>query len=405
MQRRRFIRLAGSALGLAACRRDSTAQTGAPPDPTPAATAGHADPPLRAEPILLGGQAQKLLILGGTGFLGPHLVDAARARGHTVTLFNRGKTRPELFPDVEKLRGDRDGDLRALRGRTWDSVIDTSGYVPRVVRASAELLAPRIRQYVFISTISVYADTSEIGIHEASPVAVAPDPNTEDVPQFYGALKALCERTVEDVLPGRATSIRPGLIVGPYDPTDRFTYWPVRLAAGGEVLAPGDPSFATQFIDVRDLAAFVVAAVERGHAGVFNATSAPIPMGDLLTRTRAAVGGDAELEWVDLEFLERNNVQAWSDMPAWAPPVAGFEGFATVKSDRAVAAGLTYRPIEDTVTATLEWWKTLPEPRRAKMRAGITREREAELLAAWHALHPAPGAKTKKKAGSRARAG
>ncbi len=397
MQRRRFIRLAGSALGLAACRPESTGGTAVPTDP-PAKPP--ADPPLRAEPILLGGQAQKILILGGTGFLGPHLVDAARARGHSVTLFNRGKTRPELFPDVEKLRGDRDGDLRALEGRTWDSVIDTSGYVPRVVRTSAELLAPHVRQYAFISTISVYADTSKVGIDEDSPVATAPDPKTEDVPSFYGALKALCERTVSEVFPERATNIRPGLIVGPYDPTDRFTYWPVRIAGGGEVLAPGDPAYATQFIDVRDLAAFIVGALEKGHVGTYNAVGLPIPMGDVLTRTRAALKSDATLEWVDVKFLDDNKVQPWSDMPAWAPPVEGFEGFASVKSERAVAAGLTIRPVEDTVTATMEWWKTLPEARRAKLRAGITREREAELLAAWHALHPPPG-KAGKKPGAK----
>ena len=397
MQRRRFIHLAGSALGLAACRpgpsSPTTAPTGPSPDPAPPA----ADPPLRAEPILLGGQAQKILILGGTGFLGPHLVDAARARGHSVTLFNRGKTRPELFPDVEKLRGDRDGDLRALEGRTWDTVIDTSGYVPRVVRTSAELLAPHVRQYAFISTISVYADTSKVGIDEDSPVATAPDPKTEDVPSFYGALKALCERTVSEVFPERATNIRPGLIVGPYDPTDRFTYWPVRVAAAGEVLAPGDPKYDVQFIDVRDLAAFILNSVEQGHAGIFNATGAPLPMGDMLARTKAALKSNAEFTWVDVPFLDQNKVQPWSDMPAWVPPVEGNEGFASVKIDRAVAAGLTFRPVEDTVTATLEWWNTLPEARRAKMRAGITREREAELLAAWHALHPAPAKPTPKK--------
>lgn len=388
MQRRRFLRLAGSALGLAACRPGAAADTTAPAGPPPAAP--NPDPPLRPEPILLGGQAQKILILGGTGFLGPHLVEAARSRGHTVTLFNRGKTRPELFPDVEKLRGDRDGDLAALKGRTWDSVIDTSGYLPRVVRASAELLAPSIRQYVFISSISVYADTSKLGIDETSPVAVAPDPATENVPEFYGALKALCEQAAEQVLPGRTTSIRPGLIVGPYDPTDRFTYWPVRIAGGGEVLAPGDPAYAVQYIDVRDLAGFILTAIERGHAGIFNATSLPLSMGDMLTRTRAALASDAAFTWVDLEFLEQNKIQPWSDMPAWAPPTPGYEGFAAVKIDRAVAAGLTFRPLEDTVTATMDWWNTLPEPRRAKLRAGITREREAELLAAWHKLHPAP---------------
>lgn len=395
MQRRRFLSLAGTALGLAACRPRAEAPTpppvaeAPPPEPT-------ADPPLRPEPILLGGQAQKILILGGTGFLGPHLVETLRRRGHTVTLFNRGKTRPELFPDVEKLRGDRDGDLKALQGRTWDTVIDTSGYVPRVVRQSAELLAPHVRQYVFISTISVYGDNSELGITESSPVAVAPDPKTEDVPQFYGALKALCEQTVEELLPGRTTVVRPGLIVGPGDPTDRFTYWPVRLSEGGEVLAPGDPTNNVQFIDARDLAEFIVTTLEKGHAGIFNATSQPLTMGSFLERSKAALKSDAELVWVARDFLAEQKVEPWSDMPVWAPPDPGFEGFASVVVERAIAAGLTFRPLEETVPQTLEWWNKLPPERRAKPRAGLSREREKEVLAAWHAKHPPAGKKPAK---------
>jgi 2'-hydroxyisoflavone reductase len=397
LARRRFLRLASAAVGLAACRPGPAAQSTAP-EPAGGADAG-ADPPLRPEPILLGGQAQKILILGGTAFLGPQLVEAAQRRGHSVTIFNRGKTRPELFPDVEKLRGDRDGDLKALEGRRWDTVIDTSGYVPRVVRASAELLAPNVRQYVFVSTISVYADTSKIGIHEDDPVATAPDPTTEDVPAHYGALKALCEQAVEQALPGRTTVVRPGLIVGPGDSSDRFTYWPVRVAAGGEVLAPGDPATPVQFIDVRDLAEFILDAVEGGHPGVYNATGAPIAMGDFLTATKAALASDAEFTWVDRPFLAEREVQPWSDLPVWLPPDPGYEGFATVSIDRAVKLGLRFRPLEETVTSTVAWWNTLPEARRAQMRAGLTRAREAELLAAWHAAHAPPGkAKPKKKA-------
>lgn len=389
MHRRRFLHFAGAAAGLIACRPGAAPQTAAPAEP-----AEPAAPPLRSEPILLGGQAQKILILGGTGFLGPHLVEAARRRGHTVTIFTRGKTRPDLFgEEVEKLRGDRDGDLKSLEGRRWDSVIDTSGYVPRIVRASAELLAPNVRQYVFISSISAYADTSKPGIDETYPVAVAPDPKSEDVPQFYGALKALCEQAVEAALPGRATTIRPGLIVGPGDPTDRFTYWPVRIAAGGEVLAPGDPKVPVQVIDARDLAEFTIELVERGSPGIYNAVGPrePITVGDMLTRTKAALGSDAELTWVSREFLAEKKVEPWSDLPAWAPPDPGFEGFGAVSGEKSFAAGLTTRPLEETVTATIAWWNALPAERRAKPRAGLTREREAEVLAAWHALHPAPG--------------
>lgn len=396
LARRRFLSLASAALGLAACR--PRAATHAPAPGPAGATPASPDPPLRSGPILLGGQAQKILILGGTAFLGPQLVEAAQRRGHSVTLFNRGKTRPELFPDVEKLRGDRNSDLTALHGRTWDAVIDTSGYLPRVARASAELLAPNVRQYVFVSTISVYADTSQIGIGEDAPLATAPDPTTEDIATHYGALKALCEQAVEAVMPGRTTIIRPGLIVGPEDSSDRFTYWPARIAAGGEVLAPGDPTTPVQFIDVRDLAEFVLAAVEGGHAGVYNATGAPLPMGDLLGRSKVALASDAEFTWVSRQFLADNEVQPWSDLPVWLPPDPGNEGFATVKIDRARAIGLTARPLEDTVTETVAWWNTLPEPRRAAMRAGITRAREAELLAAWRASQAPAKPKAKRKA-------
>jgi 2'-hydroxyisoflavone reductase len=247
----------------------------------------------------------------------------------------------------------------------------------------------------------VYADTSQIGIGEDAPVAVAPDPTTEDVPAHYGALKALCEQAVEKAMPGRTTVVRPGLIVGPGDGSDRFSYWPVRIAAGGEVLAPGDPTTPVQFIDVRDLAELILNAIEGGHVGVYNGTGAPIPMGDLLTRSKAALNSNAEFTWVSREFLAEKEVQPWSDLPVWLPPDPGLEGAATVKIDRALAIGLKFRPLEETVTSTVAWFNTLPEPRRAKMRAGLTREREAELLAAWHKLHPAPGKakpKPKKKA-------
>jgi 2'-hydroxyisoflavone reductase len=332
---------------------------------------------------------KRLLILGGTGFLGPQLVEVARARGHSVTLFNRGKTRPELFPDVEKLQGDRDptkGEgLQALKGRQWDAVIDTSGYVPRIVKASAELLAPNVGHYVFISTISVYKDIVP-GTTEDSALATVEDETTEEVRQHYGALKALCEKAAEAAMPGRVTNIRPGLIVGPDDPTDRFTYWPVRLSRGGEVLAPGDGADLTQFIDARDLAAWTILAIERQHLGIYNAVgpSRPVPMRELVEVSKRASGSDATVTWVDAAFLEKHNVQPWGDMPVWIPSDPGEDrSKGRVSNARAVALGMTFRPVEDTVRDTLAWWKTLPPERQGKLRAGLSPEREREVLAAW----------------------
>src|SRR5512138_1103393 len=231
---------------------------------------------------------KRILILGGTGFLGPALVEAARAAGHAVTLFNRGKTRPELFPDVEKLRGDRDGKLDALRGRAWDAAIDTSGYVPRLVGMSARLLAPSVSTYLFVSSISVYGDRVPAGADETAPTAPLEDPSSEDVGKHYGALKAASERAAEAAMPGRVVVVRPGLIVGPGDPTDRFTYWPVRLDRGGEVLAPGDGADPVQLVDVRDVAAFLVLLAAPGEAGAYNAVGPAerLTMRALLESTR-----------------------------------------------------------------------------------------------------------------------
>jgi len=329
----------------------------------------------------------RILILGGTAFLGPELVEAARARGHLVTLFNRGKTRPGLFPDLEKLRGDRDGQLDALRGRRWDVAIDTSGYVPRLVRLSADLLAPSIDRYLFISSISAYAEDVKPPVGEEAALAVLADPKSEEVRKDYGALKAACENAAEAGLPGRALSIRPGLIVGPGDPTDRFTYWPVRLARGGEVLAPGDGADPVQVIDVRDLAAFVIRCAEARRAGRLNATgpAAPLAMRDFLAGVAAGVGAAPSLTWVDEKLLEEAKVSAWTDLPVWIPRS---EPMGQVSVARAVAAGLTFRPLADTARDTLAWWRALPEDRRAKPRTGLTGEREAAVLATWHARTP-----------------
>jgi 2'-hydroxyisoflavone reductase len=328
---------------------------------------------------------RRLLILGGTGFLGPALVEAARGRGHEVTLFNRGKTHPELFPDVEKLHGDRDGKLDALRGRSWDAAIDTSGYVPRVVRMSAEFLAPAVGRYLFVSSISVYPDDVKPGADETAPVQPLAVPASEDVRRDYGPLKAACERAAEAAMPGRVAAIRPGLIVGPGDPTDRFTYWPVRLDRGGEVLAPGDGTDPVQVIDVRDLAAWMIALAERGETGTFNATgpAGRLTVRELLERSREAIGSSASLVWVPAGFLAARGVSPWTDLPAWVPAAEG--GFGAISNARAIARGLRFRPLADTARDTLAWWKAQPAERRAKPRAGLSEAREREVLAAWRA--------------------
>jgi 2'-hydroxyisoflavone reductase len=324
----------------------------------------------------------RMLILGGTGFLGPHLVESARARGHTLTLFNRGKTHPELFPEVEKLRGDRNGQLRALEGRRWDAVIDTSGYVPRLVKMSAALLAPAVKQYVFISSISVFPDDVKPGADESTPVQKLTEPGSEEVRKHYGALKALCEQAAEAAMPGRTTNIRPGLIVGPGDPTDRYTYWPVRIDRGGEALAPGSPDDPVQYVDARDLAVWIVGAIERGTVGAYNATGPerPLGIGAMLASCKKAAREPASLTWVAEQFLEERKVSAWDDLPVWT---GSSGGFSRIDCAKAIRAGLKFRSADETARDTLAWWKTLPEDRRKKLRAGLSREREQEVLAAW----------------------
>lgn len=333
--------------------------------------------------------SKKLLILGGTKFLGPEIVEAAQKRGWTITLFNRGKTNPGMFPDLEKLQGDRKDDLKSLEGRDWDYCVDTSGYVPRHVRDSATLLRDRVKQYVFISTISVYGEAvPKIGTDETDPVAALPEgvpADTEAVDgRTYGPLKAMCEHAAEAAMSGRVTNIRPGLIVGPNDPTDRFTYWPARVARGGDVLCPGTAKDPVQMIDVRDLAEFTVKCLENATMGVFNATGPDggMPIGEMLEACRRAAGPacDAKFCWADWEFLQANDVGPWMDMPAWVPPDGEMAGFSRLNTKKAMGAGLMFRPIEDTCRATLEWWKTQPEERRSAMKAGIKPEREAEVL-------------------------
>jgi 2'-hydroxyisoflavone reductase len=318
----------------------------------------------------------KLLVLGGTVFLGRHVVDAALADGHEVTMFTRGRTNPDLFPNVERLTGDRDGDLGSLAGRIWDGVVDTSGYVPRVVRQSAELLRASVGHYAFVSSISVYADPS-LPIDESSPVAELENPASEDVQADYGALKAACETVVDEVFGARGANVRAGLIAGPYDPTDRFTYWPRRLAEGGDVLAPGDPSAPVQFVDARDLAAWLVRLAEHGPGGVFNAAgpAEPLTLGALLDEANAAIGAGARLVWTDEQRLVDADVQPWMELPLWLPG-DDYAGMLRADNRRATGAGLRFRPVEETVLDTLAWSREAGEQRPT-----LTREKERELLA------------------------
>ena len=335
----------------------------------------------------------RLLILGGTLFLGRHLTEAALARGHEVTLFNRGQRNPELFPEVEKLRGDRDGGLDALRGRRWDAVVDTSGFVPRVVRASAELLADAVGLYAFVSSVSVYADFSR-PVDEDAPLTTTADETVEEVNgETYGPLKVLSERAVEEALPGRALVLRPGLIVGPHDPTHRFTYWTGRVARGGEVLAPAPPGTPIQFIDARDLAEWTLRLLEAGTAGVYNAAGPdyPLTMGGFLEECRDVSGSGARLEWVGEEFLLERGVEPWGELPLWIPESSEtHRHFLNVNVERALRAGLTFRPLAETVRDTLAWQREregqpLPsKPGVPQPDVTLKPERERELLAEWH---------------------
>jgi len=334
----------------------------------------------------------RILILGGTGFTGPYQVRYALSRGHKVTTFNRGKTHPgELPSEIEQLIGDRNGQLDALKGRKWDVAIDNPTTLPAWVRDAAQVLKGNVQRYVFISTISVYADTSK-GVDETAPLAKyeGADPYKETLEAMkasgyktYGPLKALSEKEAEKWFPGKTLIIRPGLIVGPRDETDRFIYWPVRIDRGGEVLAPGNPGDPVQFIDARDLAEWTIRMAENRHTGIYNATgpSKPLGIGKLFDEIKGALNSNAEFTWVPANFLAQQKVEAWSDMPVWA----GDElGLARTKINRALTKGLTFRPLAETARDTLAWFKSQPQDRQSKLRAGLTPEREAEVLAAWH---------------------
>jgi 2'-hydroxyisoflavone reductase len=317
----------------------------------------------------------KLLVLGGTKFLGRAIVEAALAGGHEVSIFTRGQTNPDLFPEAEHLVGDRDGDLSALEGGRWDTAIDTCGFYPRIVRASVELLAGRVEHYTFVSSVSVYADLSTPP-NESSPVGTMEDETIEEMGdefQYYGPLKGLCEVEVERAFPGHALIVRPGLIVGPHDPTDRFTYWPRRLARGGELLGPAPADEPVQFIDVRDLGEWIVRLVEARRTGTFNAVNEGLPWSELLA--------GAEVTWVDSSFLLEQGVGEWMELPLWIADPA-FAGHARTDVSRAIEAGLTFRPLAETIRDTAEWDAQRGPGEPA---AGLAPAREAELLAAWHA--------------------
>jgi 2'-hydroxyisoflavone reductase len=329
-----------------------------------------------------------ILVLGGAGFIGPHMVSEALRRGHRVTLFNRGKTNGALFPDLETIVGDRDGGLDGLKGRRWDAVIDNSGYVPRHVRDSASLLAGASDHYLYISTISAYASLAE-PLDESAPLATMDDPTIEEVTgETYGPLKALCEQRAAAAFGGdRLTILRPTYICGPGDRTDRFTYWPARTARGGQMLWPGAPEDAIQIIDVRDLAAFTVHVLEQRITGTYNTVTpaGSFTMGDLLADCLAVSAADTEPVWLPHDFIESQALGEGNHLPIWVPPLPEYAGAARVSGELAVAAGLRNRNTRETARDTLAWWKTLPADRTAIPRAGLPAEKEQTMLQAWRA--------------------
>jgi 2'-hydroxyisoflavone reductase len=330
----------------------------------------------------------RILMIGGTVFLGRHLVEAALERGHTMTLFNRGQHNPEIFPEVEKLRGNRDGELGALDGRTWDAVIDTCGNYPRVVRQSARKLASQAAHYTFISSISVYASFATPGTSEDALLgqidAVEAESADKITNENYGPLKVCCEEEVEQAFPGHVLLVRPGLIVGPHDPSDRFTYWPGRVARGGEMLVPGPADQRMEIIDARDLADWTIRLIEEGKTGPYNATGPdyPLTMGMVLNEAREVTGSGAAPVYLDGAWLKEQGVEpgalnTWyvsSDEPEWR--------FAwDIDCSKARRDGLTYRPLRATIEDTLAWdaTRSADTPRRVDLDPA----REQELLALW----------------------
>jgi len=376
--RREFVQLSvltAGAAGLAAAARTRPADAGEAPEKL------------------------KILVLGGTGLIGPPMVEYALARGHEVTLFNRGKSNVHLFPDLEKLKGDRSDDLTAIAdqiraGRRWDAVIDNPASIPAWVTASATLLADAADLYLYTSSRSAYADFSIVGADENAPLGtITPEEeakvtNPKEITGYnFGPLKVRCEEEARKAFPDRSIVVRPGLIVGAGDRSDRFTYWPVRIFRGGEVLAPGTPDDPVQFIDSRDLGEWYIRLVENRAFGTYNGVGprSPMTIGGMLHGIRACVDNEISFTWVDADFLAEHDIQPWSQMPVWLPPEGEYAGFGSGSIQRALDAGLTFRPLADTVRTTMDYWNSLPEERRAQPRAGLPAEKEKEVLTAWHA--------------------
>lgn len=336
----------------------------------------------------------KILIIGGTKFLGRHIIDAAQARGHEVTLFNRGtKYADEKLENVEQIHGNRNTEIEKLGGRTWDVCIDTCGYLPQSVNMSAEFLRDKVKQYIFISSISAYAGFSQKNFDESAPLAELTDEQREAferidpkaeltamvLGEMYGALKVLCEQAAEKAMPGRALIVRSGLIVGEFDWTDRFTYWVMRVDKGGEVFAPGSSERFVQFIDGSDLALWIIKAAEENTNGIFNVTGKPMDLtfGKLLEEIKAVTNSDAEFVWSSQEFIRAEDVKQWSEMPLYLDETdADSQGFLAANVDRALAKSLEFRPLRDTIRDTLNWRKSI----ESELKAGISSEREAGLL-------------------------
>lgn len=379
--RKDFIRLSATgAIGLGLGSRPVEGATSPEPVPPGPATqeAVRRDPPARR---------LEILILGGTGFIGPFQVQSALDRGHNVTLFNRGSG-SAMFPYLETLVGDRNGDYESLRGRRWDVVIDNATNNTRWIELAADFLKDSVDQYMFVSSRSAYADLSRVPMTSEAPTwtyeSAGVPRGQERLP--YGLGKAEMERVAQRILPGRTTVLRPGLIIGPGDETDRFTYWPVRIDRGGEILAPGDGTDPVQIIDVRDFTDFTVKLAEDATMGEFNCVGprTPRPMAELLYGIRAVTTTEASFTWVPLEFLTRFDVRPYREMPVWRPPTEGSEGFARFDLTPEVEAGLTFRPLADTASATLEYHYSRPVERQQAFRSGLSAERELEVLAAWH---------------------
>ena len=344
----------------------------------------------------------RVLVLGGTGFLGPHMVREALTRGHRITLFTRGRSGTELFPDVERLTGDRAGNLEALRGHRWDAVIDNSGYFPAHVAASTQALQASADHYFYTSTIDAYRDFHTVGITEDYPLAVLPANAPHDANGFYGPLKALCEQEVRRAFPGRHTIVRPGWVAGPGDNNHLFTYWVMRTARGGRILAPGTPNDPVQLTDARDLAAFAIDAVEQRHPGAYNLVGPVLTFGEMLGSLQRLTATPGDLTWVDADFLRQHKVLPYFDLPLWWPPRNDYEavipngglgggiGAFTINGAKARAVGYTSRALDETARDTLRWYREAFGTWEGERRPGLSVERETTLLEAWRAARRAP---------------